>query len=480
MKPRRIIARLDIKGPNVVKGLHFDGLRVVGDPAKLARKYYEQGADEILYIDIVASLYERNSLLDIVERATSAGIYVPMTVGGGVRNVEDIRKLLRAGADKVAINTAAVRNPNLIREASQIFGAQLIVGSIEAKRREDGTWESYIDNGRERTGKDAVAWAKELVELGAGELLVTSVDRDGTKRGYDLELIKAITGAVSVPVIAAGGAGSAEHVRDCLIDTGCDAAAIATSLHYGTEDILSVRTALQNAGIALREVNRAIESESVPSAGHVVSVVDYGAGNMFSVVNAFATIGVTVKVVTSAPDIETAKLLVLPGDGAFGYAMKQLADRGLIEPIKRYAASGRPLLGICLGMQLLLTQSEEFGNHQGLNLIPGKVRRFDEKPRDGDSHYRVPHIGWNALQAPPDVEWEGTILQDTPSGSEVYFVHSFVTEPIDASDVLASATYGGVQFCAVLHRANITATQFHPEKSGEVGISMMRRFAESS
>ncbi len=227
----RIIPRLDIKGPNLVKGIHFEGLRVLGKPWDFAFKYYKEGADELLYMDAVASLYERNSLLDIVH-ATAKKIFIPFTVGGGIRTIEDIKKLLRAGADKVAMNTAAIRNPHFIREAAGIFGSQCIVISIEAKMGPNGTYEAMTDYGRERSGKDALLWAKEATELGAGELLVTSVDREGTGIGFDLELIQKIAMSVSVPVIAAGGAGKAEHVLDALQRGRADAVAIASIFHY--------------------------------------------------------------------------------------------------------------------------------------------------------------------------------------------------------------------------------------------------------
>ncbi len=227
----RIIPRLDIKGPNLVKGIHFEGLRVLGKPWDFAFKYYKEGADELLYMDVVASLYERNSFLDIVD-ATAKKIFVPFTVGGGIRTIEDIKKLLRRGADKVAINTAAVRNPCFISEAANIFGSQCIVVSIEAKRGPHGTYEAMTDYGRERSEKDVFLWAKEAVELGAGELLITSVDRDGTGNGFDLELIRKIATSVSVPVIAAGGAGSAEHVLQVIKEGRADAVASASIFHY--------------------------------------------------------------------------------------------------------------------------------------------------------------------------------------------------------------------------------------------------------
>jgi len=227
----RIIPKLDIKGPNLVKGIHFEGLRVLGKPERFARWYYEQGADELIYQDAVASLYGRNSLLDIVER-TAKEIFIPLTVGGGLRSIEDIRQVLRAGADKVSINTAAMERPELIREAVQHFGSSTIVVSIEAIKRADGTYEAYTDYGRESTGVDALEWAQRAEELGAGELLVTSIGQEGTGKGYDLELTQQIAEAVSIPVIALGGAGCKEHVLEVVEKGKADAVSMASILHY--------------------------------------------------------------------------------------------------------------------------------------------------------------------------------------------------------------------------------------------------------
>ena len=247
----RIIARLDIKAPNLVKGIQMEGLRVMGDPAEHASRYYEHGVDEILYVDIVASLYERNSLVDLVAR-TAAEVFVPLTVGGGIRTVDDIYKLLRAGADKVAINTAAVRQPQLLAEASRVFGAQCIVLSVEAKRLSQGNkWEVYTDNGREKTGLDVVDWVKQCVDLGAGEILLTSVDKEGTRKGFDRELIAAIGPKVGVPVIACGGAGSVDHVAEALA-AGADAVAVAGLLHYKVETVDSLKRGLRQRGIEVR------------------------------------------------------------------------------------------------------------------------------------------------------------------------------------------------------------------------------------
>ena len=227
----RIIPRLDIKGPNLVKGIHLEGLRVLGKPEQFARHYYEAGADELLYIDVVASLYGRNSILEIVER-TSKEIFIPLCVGGGLRTIDDIRKALRAGADKVSLNTAAIGSPEFVREAAHTFGSSTIVVSIEAIRRPDGTYEAYTDNGRESTGVDVAEWAQRAVELGAGELLVTSIDQEGTGKGYDLDLTRVIAESVPVPVIASGGAGNVQHVCQVILEGKADAVSLASLLHY--------------------------------------------------------------------------------------------------------------------------------------------------------------------------------------------------------------------------------------------------------
>jgi cyclase len=227
----RIIPRLDIKGPNLVKGIHLEGLRVLGKPEYFARHYYENGADELIYMDAVASLYGRNSLLEIIER-TAREIFIPLCVGGGLRSVDDIRSVLRAGADKVAINTAAIRRPELIREASRAFGSSTIVVGIEAYKHSEGSYEPYVNYGRDRTGLDAFQWAIRAAELGAGELLVTSINQEGTGKGFDIELIRHIAESVSIPVIAHGGAGKASDVHNAIINGQADAVSIASILHY--------------------------------------------------------------------------------------------------------------------------------------------------------------------------------------------------------------------------------------------------------
>ncbi len=250
----RIIPRLDIKNNTIVKGIHMEGLRVVGVPADASKKYYEQGADELLYLDVVASLYERNSLIEII-RDIADHIFVPLTVGGGIRTIENIREILRAGADKVAINTAAIKRPEFIREASKKFGSQCIIGSIEVKRMGEDKWEAYVDTGREATGVDAFEWAQKLVDLGAGELLVTSIDHEGTQRGMGIELIKKIARHVSVPVIACGGCGNPDHLVELIQQTNVSAVACASIFHYDKLTITAVKEYLRD-----NEINVSLRS----------------------------------------------------------------------------------------------------------------------------------------------------------------------------------------------------------------------------
>jgi cyclase len=249
----RLIARLDIKGPNLIKGVHLEGLRVVGDPQKFAREYYEQGADELVYMDIVASLYGRNNLTDIVRRSAN-DIFVPLTVGGGVRSVEDVNALLRVGADKVAINTAAIARPALITEVARRYGSQCMVLSVEAKRIAPDRWEAYTDNGREKTGLDVVDWVRRAEKLGAGEIFLTSIDQEGTRKGFDVALVRAVAGAVSIPVIASGGMGTIEHFLDVVRNGGADAVAMADVLHYKRLGLPEVRAAAQSAGFQVRSL----------------------------------------------------------------------------------------------------------------------------------------------------------------------------------------------------------------------------------
>ena len=252
-KKIRLIARLDIKAPNLIKGINLEGVRVVGDPRVYAARYYQDGVDEILYMDSVATLYGRNNLSELVRR-TAEEVFIPMTVGGGLRHLGDVDEMMRAGADKVSINTAAIRNPGFIREVSRRYGAQAMVLSVEAKRRKDGEgWEAYVDNGREKTGLDVLDWVKQAVGYGAGEILLTSVDNEGMRRGFDVELIRAVTDMVDVPVIASGGMGRLEDALDVVEQGGADAVAMAHVLHYNLLSLRQTRNFLNDNGFEVIE-----------------------------------------------------------------------------------------------------------------------------------------------------------------------------------------------------------------------------------
>lgn len=251
MLAKRIIPCLDVRDGKVVKGVNFVGIKEVGDPVELAKQYSDANADEIVFLDITASHEGRSTMLDVV-RCTAEVVFVPLTVGGGIRTLDDVRDTLRAGSDKVGINSAAVRTPELINEAAAMFGRQCIVCAVDAKRMDDGTWHVVINGGRIDTGKELIAWVKELEERGAGEILLTSMDADGTKAGYDLEMTKAVCDAVHIPVIASGGAGSIDDFAQVFEETGCDAALAASLFHYGELTIDEVKDAMRARGIAAR------------------------------------------------------------------------------------------------------------------------------------------------------------------------------------------------------------------------------------
>jgi imidazole glycerol-phosphate synthase subunit HisF len=262
MLTQRLIVCLDVRGGRVVKGTRFVALRDVGEPAALAAHYEQEGADEICFLDISASAEERGTLLDVARR-TAERLFIPLTIGGGVRSADDVGRALRAGADKVSVNTAAVERPEMLSDTAARFGAQCVVASIDAKARVEGRgsrvggspegWEVYARGGRRPTGLDAVEWARECVRRGAGEILLTSIDRDGARVGYDIELTRAVAAAVDVPVIASGGAGSPAHVPEVLRETGADAALVAGILHDGLTTVAEIKRAMRRAGIATRD-----------------------------------------------------------------------------------------------------------------------------------------------------------------------------------------------------------------------------------
>ena len=252
MLTKRIIPCLDVRDGKVVKGINFVGIKEVGDPVELAAEYDRQGADELIFLDITATSDDRNTMVDMVER-TAKQVFIPFTVGGGIRSIEDIRKMLLAGADKVSLNSSALKNPDLIRQGAEMIGSQCIVLAVDAKKREDGTgWDAYLAGGRINTHKDVIEWVKEAEKLGAGEILLTSMDADGTLQGFDLELTQAVRNAVNVPVIASGGCGKLEDFYDVLKEDTADAALAASLFHYGTLSVGEVKDYLKEKGIHAR------------------------------------------------------------------------------------------------------------------------------------------------------------------------------------------------------------------------------------
>ena len=256
----RLIARLDVKMEHLIKGVRMEGWRKLGDPRKRARHYYEQGIDELIYMDVVASLYERNNLANIVKDVASE-VFIPITVGGGIRNLEAVKSLLAVGADKVAINTAATQNPDLLRQVSDTYGAQATVLSIEAQKQPNGSWEAMTDNGRNHTGREVVTWAEEGVSLGVGEILITSIDQDGTSLGMDTDLLRKVSAAVDIPVIGCGGVGKTSHVTDIIEGTQVCAVAMAKALHKDMFTLADLREECRKAGISVRNVESELIGE---------------------------------------------------------------------------------------------------------------------------------------------------------------------------------------------------------------------------
>lgn len=252
MKKFRIIARIDVKNDFVIKGIHLEGLRKIGNPNDIALSYYKNGIDEIIFMDAVAAYYDRNSLSEIIKEACK-DIFVPITVGGGIRSIEDIQNALDCGADKVAINTEAIRRPDFIKEAARHFGSQCIVASIEAKKVNNDIWEAYYDNGRESSGRSVLSWIDELQQLGAGEIMITSVDNEGVRKGFDISLVEHVSSICRTPLIISGGAGNIEHIKDLSEIKDVDAVALASVLHYDLEKISNIKEQLSKIGVHCRK-----------------------------------------------------------------------------------------------------------------------------------------------------------------------------------------------------------------------------------
>lgn len=469
---KRLIARLDIKGSRLIKGIRFEGLRVLGDPCVAALRYTEAGADELLYLDAVASLYGRNGLADLLRR-TSREVFIPITAGGGVRSVADAAALLAAGADKIVVNTAALQRPELITELAEAFGSQCVVGSIQARRNGPGAWEAMAEAGRERSGQDVLAWMERLQQMGAGEILLTSVDQDGTCAGPDQELHIAAAARSRVPLVLAGGFATTQQVLRALQEPFVAAVCMGAALHRNQLELARLKRELAAAPaqLPIRLATSAEASWAGPGfqtlAGQRIGVVDYGMGNQQSLINALEHLG-AMALLSSEPDtLQDCELLVLPGVGAFPKGMAQLQNRGLDSWLKQWVSAGNPLLGICLGMQMLFEGSEEFGHTAGLGLLNGQVLSLPSFDGLGEPVV-LPHIGWNRVL--PGLAWHHAPPTEP---LKQYFVHSYVATGVNPTVVLLSCRYGHHSFVAGVHQGNLMGFQFHPERSGPDGLSLL-------
>ena len=327
MLSKRIIARLDIKGSRLIKGVRFEGLRVVGDPSEAALHYYQQGVDELLYVDAVASLYGRNSLNTLLASA-SKNIFIPITAGGGIRSVDDASSVLRSGADKVAVNTAAVLDPSLITRLANAFGSQCVVASIQARRSSSLGWEVMVEAGRERTGIDVLSWISQVQELGVGEILLTSVDQDGTDRGPDNELAHSIQERVKVPLIFGGGISSTHEVSSLLSKNWISAVSLGSSLHKKRTSILDLKSfVLNNSDTFVRQTSDAPTTGDQCInllSGINICIIDYRLGNQLSLFNALVYAGANVFISNLPDELGAADILILPGVGAFPQGISNL------------------------------------------------------------------------------------------------------------------------------------------------------------
>lgn len=469
---KRLVARLDIKGSRLIKGVRFEGLRVVGDPWDAALRYAHAGADELLYIDAVASLYGRNGLADLLRR-TSREVFIPITAGGGVRSVGDAAALLASGADKIAVNTAALERPELLTELAEAFGSQCVVASIQARSQGPGAWEAMAEAGRERSGRDVLEWIEQVQQLGAGEVLLTSVDKDGTCAGPDQPLLAAAVNKVRVPLVLGGGFSCIDHLVAALQHPRLSAVSLGAALHHERLELASLKCNLAAAeSFPMRlppaSVPTSRTDDPSPLAGLRVGVINFGMGNQQSLINALQALGADTLLSEQPEQLSSCKLLALPGVGAFRQGMAALRSRGMNDWLRQWVSAGQPLLGICLGMQMLFETGEEFGGSAGLGLLRGRVTAMPSHNAAGEPLV-LPHMGWNRLLP-------GPAAGPKPPSAETlnqYFVHSYAATGVDPDTVLFHCRYGGSPFVAAVRQGPVAGFQFHPERSGPAGLDLL-------
>ena len=478
---KRIIARLDIKGSKLIKGIRFEGLRVIGEPYKAALKYYQDGIDEIFYSDAVASLYGRNSLDDIL-RKTCKNIFVPITAGGAVKSVEDCNLLLRAGADKIAINSYAVKDPDLISSLALRFGEQCIVLSIQARKSKSckSGYEVMIESGRQKTGIDVIEWIKKTQKMGIGEIFLTSVDNDGTKKGPDLDLLNLIDFKVQVPLIFGGGFGQIKEVETFLNSEKISGISIGTALHKNDLKIKDLINITSSKGINLEEsITNNLSIDDKFLKGIEVVVVDYGMGNQLSLINALENIGAIVNLTYDPEIVYSAKVVILPGVGSFPCGMEELQKRNLKEILIRRFKEKKPIIGICLGMQLFFKRSSEFSNTEGLGFFDSEVIHLKDhieiknkiNSDKTELDIKLPHVGWNVL-----VESFGKSKFFSTNlflDKKFYFVHNYGVRNCHNLDFYLRTSYKGIRPLALCEKNSGVGFQFHPERSGISGLLLL-------
>ena len=463
---KRLIARLDIKGNKLIKGIRFEGLRVLGDPVEAAYRYAREGIDEILFIDAVASLYGRNSLTEIL-RTTTREVFVPITAGGGIRSVSDAAKLLASGADKIALNSEALQRPQLISELAQEFGSQCVVVSIQARRINNQTWEAMGEAGRELSGRKVITWMQEVQDLGAGEILLTSIDQDGTCQGPDYALIEKANGIASVPLVVCGGFAAIEDVNTTFNQNAVSGIGIGAAFHKQILGIQKCKNELKAKNFAIRHSENEHLSPTSPLSEIKIGVIDYGMGNQQSLINAIEHLGATARLSDQWDELKQCNLLMLPGVGAFPEGIKKLRQRKLFEPLINWGQTGKPLIGICLGMQMLFERGEEFEPTEGLGLFKGTVQKMNPCTELNTSTLPLPHMGWNQLVSYHE--------QDKFfNGINQYFVHSYSAKAIDQSMIMHSSHYGNETIVASIQTKKICGFQFHPERSRKNGLYLLK------
>lgn len=462
---KRIIARLDIKGNKLIKGIRFEGVRVIGEPNSAAKQYEKDGADELLYIDAVASLYGRNSIASIL-KISSNEIFIPITASGGIRSVSDAKNLIMAGADKIAINTAGIKDPKLIKNLVETFGSQCIVISIQARKKSNEmTWEAMTEMGREKSGKDVLDWIKEVQELGVGEILLTSVDQDGTLKNPDFELVKRASYITQIPLIISGGLTKTSDISLVLENEAVSGVALGGSLHYKKQKINLLKDQLIAKDIILRASNSEEFSfiEKKPLSNIKVGIIDYDMGNQQSLVNTLNYLGASVSISKEPKELNKSELLILPGVGAFPKGISNLKKYKLDIFIKEKIRKGYPLIGICLGMQMLFNESTEFKLTSGLDLIDGKVKILGN-PKN--KQIKLPHMGWNKI-----FSTENNFVY--VNNSYQYFVHSYVAYDVNPEEVIFKSVYSDIEFIVGIKKDKIIGLQFHPERSGNLGMELL-------